>query len=107
MKLLSLLAVPTVALGLAMTRATPARPTLAMSATRSTGMEAAQKVAATALLGATLVCGDAAMAANQPGSVQYAQLEDCATSKGFAKRQRKTVATYQARLKKYEPGSPP
>merc|ERR1739848_741673 len=35
------------------------------------------------------------------------QLEDCATSKQFGKRQRKTVATLEGRMKKYEPGSPP
>jgi photosystem I subunit 3 len=104
---LKFLAVPTVALGLAMSRASPARPTVAMAAARSPAMEVAGKVAGAALLGATLTLGDAANAANQPGSVNYAQLEDCAKSKGFAKRQRKTVATYQARLKKYEPGSPP
>ena len=73
------------------------------------------KAAGAAALGAALVLGDvspaaaaaAAPAAKQPGPIQYAQLEDCATSKNFAKRQRKTVATLEGRMKKYEPGSLP
>merc|ERR1719183_2889218 len=67
---------------------------------------AARKVAGAAALGAALFGAQAANAAAQPGNIQYAQLEDCATSKNFGKRQRKTVATLEGRMKKYEPGSP-
>merc|ERR1719327_674899 len=71
-------------------------------------MTAAPPQAAAALGGALLAGSDAALAAGgQPGSIYYKQLEDCATSKQFGKRQRKTVATLEGRMKKYEPGSPP
>ena len=101
---LALLLAAPAALGLAPTRVTPQ-----MSLKTETSA-ALGKAAGAAALGAALVLGDvspAAAAATQPGSIQYAQLEDCATSKNFAKRQRKTVATLEGRLKKYEPGSPP
>ena len=68
-----------------------------------------RRAAGAAALGGALLAGsDAALAAGgQPGSIYYKQLEDCATSKQFGKRQRKTVATLEGRMKKYEPGSPP
>ena len=72
-------------------------------------MTALKRAAGAAALGAACLAGsDVALAAGgQPGSIYYKQLEDCATSKQFGKRQRKTVATLEGRMKKYEPGSPP
>ena len=108
MKAVLALLIAPAALGLAPTRVAPS-----MSLKPETAA-ALGKAAGAAALGAALVLGDvspaaaaAAPAAKQPGPIQYAQLEDCATSKNFAKRQRKTVATLEGRLKKYEPGSPP
>ena len=73
-----------------------------------TGAVLRRAAGAAALGGALLAGSDAALAAGgQPGSIYYKQLEDCATSKQFGKRQRKTVATLEGRMKKYEPGSPP
>ena len=73
-----------------------------------TGAVLRRAAGAAALGGALLAGSDAALAAgNQPGAIYYKQLEDCATSKQFGKRQRKTVATLEGRMKKYEPGSPP
>ena len=72
-----------------------------------TGAVLRRAAGAAALGGALLAGSDAALAAGgQPGSIYYKQLEDCATSKQFGKRQRKTVATLEGRMKKYEPGSP-
>ena len=92
----------------------PARPAARMSVKSEAPLSAvAGRVAGAAALGAGLLFPGGALAAPakpvapQPGPIQYAQLEDCATSKNFAKRQRKAVATLEGRLKKYEPGSPP
>ena len=72
-----------------------------------TGAVLRRAAGAAALGGALLAGSDAALAAgNQPGAIYYKQLEDCATSKQFGKRQRKTVATLEGRMKKYEPGKP-
>jgi photosystem I subunit 3 len=47
------------------------------------------------------------LADKQPGKVQYQQLEDCAKSAKFQKRRTKSTGAIEARMAKYEPGSPP
>jgi photosystem I subunit 3 len=61
-------------------------------------------------LGASLMASTALpshAADKQPGQVQYQQLEDCAKSAKFQKRQTKSAGAIEARMAKYEPGSPP
>ena len=50
-----------------------------------------------------LAGSDAALAAGGPAGSICKRLEDCALPQ-FGKRQRKTVATLEGRMKKYEPG---
>jgi len=47
------------------------------------------------------------LADKQPGKIQYQQLEDCAKSAKFQKRRTKSTGAIEARMAKYEPGSPP
>jgi photosystem I subunit 3 len=47
------------------------------------------------------------LADKQPGQIQYQQLEDCAKSAKFQKRRTKSTGAIEARMAKYEPGSPP
>ena len=91
MRVVALL-LPALAVGLSVRPAQKASPTAAVA-----------RVAGSAAMAGAMI----ASALPAEAAMNYAQLEDCGTSKGFEKRKVQSVKKLENRLKKYEAGSPP